>query len=308
MRERVLVLGAGGFIGRHLVDALVRDGKQVVAVSRRATGVPAVDGVETVVAEPRATDDFRRLLERCDSVVHLASASTPGSTAGDPIAEMHGNLQPTLALLDALQRQPATPLVFVSSGGTLYADGAEGLANEDRLVSPRSYHGAGKASAELFIAAWARQSGGAAVALRPANVYGPGQAERDGFGIVPACFGKILRREPLVVWGDGSAVRDFLYIDDFIALCLAAIAAPAPGWRVVNAASGVGTSLNTLFDTLEAVAGQPLPRRYDATRTVDATHVVIDASRALALYGWSARTGLADGLARTWQWFATSRP
>ena len=242
------------------------------------------------------------------AVVHVASASTPGSSAGKPLQELDENLRPTVALLQALQAHPRLSLIYLSSGGTLYSRIAEGASDELAAVYSRSYHGAGKIAAEHFIEAWCNQFDGAAVVLRPSNLYGPGQDERPGFGIVPAAFGKLTRGETLRVWGDGSAERDYLYIDDFTRLVLAALdAAPKPGFRVFNACSGASIDLNGLFALIERVAGRTLHRTYDAGRKVDAPSVRMQATRAKQAFGWGAEVRLAEGLERTWRWFSTIR-
>lgn len=307
MRDRILILGAGGFVGRHLARALARRGERIIAASRSAFEPDAAD-VEVHVGELRAPQDFQPLLARSRAVVHLASASTPGSTAGQPLLELEQNLRPTLALLQALQEHPATPLLYASSGGTLYGAQDDRRANESSLVAPRSYHGAGKIAAESFIAAWCSQFRTAATILRPSNLYGPGQAERAGFGVIPTAFGKILRGEALHVWGDGSAVRDYLYVDDFIRLCVAVLdAEPARGARVVNACGGASVSLDALFAEIERVTGRRLLRTYDASRAVDAPRVNMEASLAREAYGWTPDTSLHEGLRRTWEWFGTIR-
>lgn len=302
MSDHILVVGAGGFVGQHLVRALVRRGERVIAVTRRPVDLGDA-GIEHIVGTLDEPEHFLPLVKRSRVVIQLATASTPGSSAGRPLAELDGNLRPTLALLEAMQACPRTGLLYLSSGGSLYAVGPEGRASESTMVDPRSYHGAGKIAAEHFIHAWSSQYGGAAVVLRPSNLYGPGQLECKGFGIVPAGFGKIVRGETLSVWGDGSAVRDYLYIDDFIALCVAAISAPMPaGVRTFNASSGAGTGLDDLFVAMEAVSGKSLHRSYDTARAVDAARIVMDAGRARQVYGWTAETSLHEGLRRTWQW------
>lgn len=301
------MLGAGGFVGKRLVRALTQHGEHVIAVTRRAIEF-GVSNIEQVVDPQDEPERLAALVKRSRVVVHLASASTPGGSAGRPLAELNGNLRLTLALLEAMQACPQTNLLYLSSGGCLYRIGAHGSASETSVVDPRSYHGAGKVAAEYFIRAWSSQYGGSAVLLRPSNLYGPGQTERKGFGIVPAGFGRIVRGEELNVWGDGSAVRDYLYIDDFIALCVAVLAAPMTGGVCTfNASSGIGVSLDELFNAMEDVSGKPLQRSYDVSRAVDAGRIVMDASRARQVYGWSATTTLPDGLQRTWRWFASRR-
>src|SRR6185437_11599525 len=305
MTDAVLVLGAGGFVGSHVVRALTRRGQDVIAASRSPLQIEF--GVETCVGEFSDPEDYIPLLRRSRAVIHLASSSTPGSSAAQPMRELEENLRPLLALLQAMQGNPAIPLIYVSSGGTLYSCEHGNAADEATPISPRSYHGAGKIAAEHFIAAWCNQFAASATILRPSNLYGPGQPERTGFGIVPAAMGKILRDETLHIWGDGSAERDYLYIGDFISLCLAVIdGPPRSGARVLNACSGTSISLNTLLDEIERVADRPLTRAYDASRAVDVPKVTMRASLAQQLYGWSAGTSLREGLERTWQWFSTS--
>lgn len=305
MVDPVLLIGAGGFVGQSLLDAMVRRGEAVIAVSRNAFEAPG-GNVETRVQTMRDVRDYAPLLARARAVIHVASASTPGISIGKPVDEIDDNLRPTAALLAALQDQPHLPLIYVSSGGSLYRRVADGAADEFAAVYSRSYHGAGKIAAEHFIEAWCNQFCGSAVVLRPSNLYGPGQYERPGFGIVPAAFGKLMRGETLHVWGDGSVERDYLYIDDFARLVLAVLdASPRAGFHVFNACSAISVDLNGLFEMIERVAGRTLSRSYDAGRAVDAPSIRMQATRACKAFGWSAQVDLEDGLARTWRWFNT---
>lgn len=308
MSDPILILGAGGFVGTHLVSTLAELGEQVIAVSRQPINVHMTN-VEVIVGELDEPEHFLPLVRRSGVVIHTASRSTPGSSAGHAIAEIQHNLRPTLALLQALQQHPQTNLLYLSSGGSLYATAPAKLATEDSPIYPHSYHGAGKIAAEYFIGAWCSQYGGSATILRPSNIYGPGQRVRAGFGIVPTGLDKIIRDEILHVWGDGSTVRDYLYIADFVALCIATLASPMQrGALQLNAASGVGVSLNELFDVMERVTGRSLKRSYDTGRAVDAPRVVMDASVARQRCGWSATTPLHEGIRNTWAWLNTIQP
>ncbi|MBS0556890.1 MAG: NAD-dependent epimerase/dehydratase family protein [Proteobacteria bacterium] len=307
MADPVLVLGASGFVGRGLTHALTARGECVIAVSRHASSAFGT-GVEVHVMAGREPGDFLPLLQRCRAVVHVASASTPGSSVGRPVAELDENLRPTLALLQAMQEHSTTPLLYVSSGGSLYDAESAVAANESSRLAPRSYHGAGKIAAENFIAAWCAQYQGSATILRPSNLYGPGQTERAGFGIIPAALGRLMRNETLHVWGDGTSRRDYLYIDDFLRLCLSILdASPvAHAAQVLNASSGSSFALNSLFGLIEKVTGRTLRREYDATRAVDMRYVEMRADLACSL-GWSPQVDLDEGLARTWAWFSTTQ-
>jgi len=303
--DQVLVLGAYGFVGTHLIKALVGRGDKVIAVCRQPPDA-RFEGIETVIGTLNEPEHFSPLIARCRAVVHLASSSTPGSSAGEALAELRGNLQPTLALLEALQEHSQTKLVYVSSGGSLYGNNEGHASTEDSLIAPRSYHGAGKVAAEFFIRAWTQQFAATATILRPSNIYGPGQAGRPGFGIIPAAMDSIRHGKTLPVWGDGSTTRDYLYVDDFTDLCLRVLDAPRqPGTIVVNAADGVPTSINELLTTLEDVAGRRLDRHYEIGRPVDAPRIDMDTALAQRLFNWKSCVGLREGLKRTWEWFNT---
>lgn len=305
MTDAVLVLGAGGFVGSHLVRALAERRERVIAASRSPmdTGMR----VETHFGEFREPADYLPLLRRSRAVMHLASGSTPGSSAAQPLRELEENLRPVFALLQAMQEFPVIPLIYVSSGGTLYGYQQGDAADESTPVVPRSYHGAGKAAAEHFISAWCAQFAASATIVRPSNLYGPGQPERLGFGIVPAAMGKTLRGETLHIWGDGSAERDYLYIDDFVRLCMAVLDGERQsGARVLNACSESSVSLDELLDEIERVTGRTLVRTYDPSRVVDVPKVAMRASLARQLYGWAPGMSLREGLELTWKWFSTS--
>lgn len=302
MSDAILVLGAAGFIGRHLAESFATRGSTVIAATRQPASFthPGITNVTAPFDEP---EHFAPLLERCRWVIHAASTSTPGSSAAKP--QLDGNLRTTLALVEALQDAPSRRLLFLSSGGTLYGD-REDPAREADPLRPRSYHGAGKAAAEHFIHAWATQYGGTAVVLRPSNIYGPGQPARHGFGIIPTAFDCALHSTPLTIWGDGTTVRDYLHIDDFIALCDATLARPLDdGTHVFNAASGEAVALDALIDRIDAVTGRPLQRIHQPARRVDIRSITADTTAARATFDWHPATTLDEGLRRTWQWFST---
>lgn len=295
----VLVLGAGGFIGRHLCHALAQQGLPVLAATRQPSAFahPMIENISAGFTDPT---DFIPLLLRSSSVIHAASASTPGSSMATP--QIDGNLRTTLALIEALQSCPGRRVLYLSSAGTLYGERATAAVETDPL-RPRSYHGAGKAAAEQFLHAWATQYEGTAVVLRPTNVYGPGQSARTGFAIVPTAMACAATQQLLEIWGDGTQLRDYLYVEDLIDLCLKAICTAMPsGCHVYNAASGQAVTVNHLLSLVEATSGRHIRRKYGATRPSDIRHIAVDAGAARIALDWHATTALARGLAATWNW------
>ncbi|MHB1616997.1 MAG: NAD-dependent epimerase/dehydratase family protein [Metallibacterium sp.] len=301
--RKVFVAGAAGFIGQHLVRALVSGGVSVIAQVHQRQ-VDFGPGVQTVTADTAA----ETLLQDCDEVAWLASGTTPAGSASDPLLELGSNLAPLLKLLQALQSQPGCHLLHVSSGGTLYGD-VDHPASESLAMHPRSYYAAGKAAAEHFIEAWCQQYSGTATVLRPSNVYGPGQTLHGGFGVIPAAMSCLRDGKPMTLWGDGESLRDYLYIDDFIAACMAALRQPPQhGMHVFNVCSGQATSLKQLLALIEQVAGRTLQRDQRPVRMVDLRRVLLDGMRIRHELGWAPRTSLHDGLQRTWQWLNAIQP
>lgn len=302
MMGKVLVVGATGFIGQHLMRAFATAGVDAVARVHR----PQED-VSNPPQAAMAGTAGSALFADCDAVVWLASGTTPAGSASDPRLELRSNLAPLLELLQVLQSRPDCHLLYVSSGGTLYGD-VDRPASESLAPHPRSYYAAGKAAAEHFIEAWCRQYSGTATVLRPSNVYGPGQTLHGGFGVIPAAMGCLLRDAPMTLWGDGESLRDYLYIDDFITACMAVLTQPSPqNLRVFNVCSGQATSLNQLLAQIEQVAGRTLQRDQRPGRSVDLRRVLLDGARIGEALGWMPRTSLHDGLQCTWNWLNASQ-
>jgi len=297
--QNVLVLGAGGFIGRALVESLAHSGHHVLAATRRPTTFRD-ERVVNRVSEFSCVGDFLPLLGEIDCVIHAASTSTPGSSAARP--QLDGNLRSTLGLLEALQEFPASRLMYISSGGSLYGD-AEKPMTEEAPLRPRSYHAAGKIAAEYFVRAWAHQYSGTAIILRPSNIYGPGQKPGFGFGVIPTALHCVLEGAPFMMLGDGRSIRDYLYIEDFIELCRAALSARlGEGVHLYNVASGTALELRSLLQRIDIVTGVPLRTVPRAARTVDVRTIMLDCTAARDAFDWAPHMDLDEGLRRTWSW------
>jgi UDP-glucose 4-epimerase len=299
----ILLLGGSGFIGRALARRLSDDGRRVLILARR--DAPSWSSLPNVEYHRGAIDDavlLRGLLPRSRWVVHLACDSVPG-TAGGPVAEAENNLLPSLRVLEWLAEFPAARLLFVSTGGAIYGNAAATPINETSCAAPLSYYASGKASLESFVHAFCHQQGRDAVILRPANVYGPGQPVRPGFGIVPALLHCAATGNAFEVWGDGETVRDFLYIDDFADLCARVIGSSRRGVSMFNVGSGQGCSVNQLRAMVEKVSGARIRELLREARNVDVKRTVLDSGKARIELGWTAQTKLEDGLAETWRWF-----
>ena len=281
--DRVLLLGGTGFIGTALAARLAHERKKVEVLGHRDVA------------------RLEEVLPGCSTVVHLACATTPGSSAGRPELEQ-GNVALTEQVLALLSRQPQTHLIFFSSGGTVYGNPAQLPVTEDSPAAPLSHHGIGKLSQEASCEA-ARAQGHAITIIRPSNAYGPGQGLKSGFGLVRTMLEHARAGTTLEIWGDGENVRDFIFIDDVVEACARLVDLPQDS-ATYNLGTGIGFSINQVMQLVEAASGRQLRAIYRPARGIDVRGVVLDISRLCARLGWQPQVGLAEGLARTWQWLS----
>lgn len=301
MSDGILILGAGGFLGRALAQRLAGDGCRVYRVMKQpAPPFGENDSVHT--GDLSDASLMREMLRRCGTVFHLASATTPGSSAHQPSLEAEFNLLPTLRFLDVMQDFPGRRLIFVSSGGALYGNPKMELAPESHPTTALSYHGAGKIALESFLRTFSRLTGTRLTVLRPSNLYGPAQPLKSGFGLVRTMLQHIRQGTTMEIWGNGEAVRDFLYIDDMAEACCRVRSKGGAGDEVFNVGAGTGHSINQIRQLAEQITGRPLAVAYQPQRQVDVTRIVLDCSKIRSELGWSPTVPLNEGLARTWQW------
>ena len=305
MRKGILVLGASGFVGQRLVTALSDAGHTVMALARRTPAPTYAANVEIITASLDNSTAIESLLPSCIAVFHVASDSTPGTTASQPALEAGLNLLPTLRLLESLQKFPQVPLVYLSSGGAIYPAIESGSLQESSRTEPLSCYGAGKVAIENFINAYVCQHEARALVLRPSNFYGPGQHFRRGFGLLPTLVHHTVIDTPLNIWGDGEIIRDYIFIDDFLTLCLAIVNSnfAFSRFEVCNVGSAVGYSINRVCSLVEECTGVTLEKNYLPARTVDLKRIVLNCSRAKQLFGWQASTELPAGISSSWKWF-----
>jgi UDP-glucose 4-epimerase len=288
---RALVTGGAGFVGSHLVDALVARAEEVVVVDDLSTGRrefvhPAAVLVEHDIREPFETD--------ADLVFHLAAQADVGTSMQEPAFDAEVNVVGTVNVLEAA-RAAGAHLVFASTGGAIYGD-VEAPAGEDAALRPVSAYGLAKRSAEVYVDGWNRIFGTGHVVLRFANVYGPRQSAALEGGVIAIFLERLSRGEQTAIFGDGTITRDFVHVDDVVRALL--LAAEHRG-GVFNVATGVETRISDLHAICERAVGVTAPPRFDPPRPGDAARSVLDTSRATRELGFTATLTLADGIAAT---------
>ncbi|HAO22640.1 MAG TPA: epimerase [Desulfobacteraceae bacterium] len=298
--KSVLLLGGGGFLGSALAGHLCKQDYTVHILTRRAMDSDAPN----ITVHQGSLDDnaiLEKILPTCSTVIHLASTTTPGSSANHPLIEAEQNIAPTLRFLQILQQYDGLQLIFVSSGGTLYGNPKTIPVSEDHGLYPRSYHGAGKAAIEAFLMAYSIRPAKHVTILRPSNLYGPGQTMRQGFGVIRTMLENLRNDTMTEIWGDGENIRDFLYISDMLAV-FDIVLDHKDHTGIYNVGAGKGHSINQIRQVIEQVCGKAFKFRYLPVRDVDVRQVVLDCSRLKEQLGWQPQVSLEQGIRQTWEW------
>jgi UDP-glucose 4-epimerase len=308
----VLVTGGAGFIGSHVSDAFVSHGWGVTIVDDLSSGkrenVPAGARLREVsVTSP----EFRRVLseQRFDVVAHLAAQIDVRKSVADPIFDATTNIVGTLNLMESLRAARAnTRVVFTSTGGALYGDFTTPPNFETYPKDPESPYAISKLSVEHYLAYYGRVHGMDAAAVRFGNVYGPRQDPHGEAGVVAIFCGRILENKPLTIFGDGKQTRDYVYVGDVArAVYLAATKSlPEKGKldaRAFNIGTGQGTSVLEVARLLQEAAGAKAKIEFAPHRPGEQQESFVNADKARDVLGWSPEVTLAEGLAKSFEWF-----
>ncbi|MBI5694197.1 MAG: NAD-dependent epimerase/dehydratase family protein [Nitrospirae bacterium] len=305
MREKMKALGTGGcgFIGTSLVDALAAGGHSVSVLDVAAIeGLVDKRGVRYFRGDMGSRDVLASAVAGMDVVYHLAWSTIPQTSNEDPGFDVNSNLGGTLKLLDACLEAGVRGVVFLSSGGTVYGIPAGVPIREDAPLEPINSYGITKLAVEKYLALYHRLHGLEYTVLRPSNPYGPNQNPLGKVGTVAVFMHRVMSGLPVRIWGDGSVVRDYVYISDLVDALLKA-GSPHPGaGRVFNIGSGAGLSLLDLLGKVAKVAGREPEVVFEPCRVFDVPVNILDNTRAADGLGWSPATPVDDGLEKTYSW------
>jgi UDP-glucose 4-epimerase len=296
--QRVVVLGAAGFLGNAMARHLAAAGHQVVAYWRRPDpALSQLSNVESVIGDIRDTWILADALQGADVVYHFASATHPSLFFRNPAAEYWEALQPLLVLMETAARARVRRIVFPSSGGTIYSD-HEPARSEDAKVDPRSPYAIFKLASEQLLLHAARQGDFAVDVYRVGNAYGPGQRARPGQGVLPHWLEAIQQQQPIRIFGDGTAERDYVYIDDFCQLMGHACRRGSDS-DVFNLGTGIATPLDQLLRLVEELLGRQLETTYLDHSTASLHTISLAPHKLLAHFPDFHFTSLRDGLTQT---------
>ncbi|MGE4373113.1 MAG: NAD-dependent epimerase/dehydratase family protein [Xanthobacter sp.] len=296
-----LVLGGSGFIGSHIVDVLLERGHAVTVFDRHAEAFrPPLPGVRYVFG---TFCDHMALIEAMsgmDTVFHLISSTLPGTGNFNPREDASTNLVGTLDLLDAMVALHVPRIVYLSSGGTVYGASQARIISEDHSLRPICSYGIIKTAVEHYLRLYQDLHGLKTVAIRAANPFGPRQGHNGTQGVISTFLRNVAEGRPIEIWGDGSVVRDYLYVRDLAECCVLAAESDITG--PLNAGSGQGRSLKDVVATLERVTHTRLSPIFRPARPVDVPYSVLDCTRAQHFLEWRAHTDFETAMALNWAW------
>lgn len=303
---KAIVTGGAGFIGSHLVDRLVGDGYEVLAIDDLSSGRPANLNSSAHLEELEIGD--ARLSEILSSyapdiVFHAAAQISVSLSAREPATDARTNILGTLNVLDAIRNAPGAPakFVFVSTGGAMYGEPEQLPAPETLPALPGSPYGASKRSIEIYLPVYEQLFGVRHTTLRLANVYGPRQDPHGEAGVVAIFSRAMLADNPVTIFGDGNDERDYVFVGDVVEALVRATSSEGAG--PYNVGTGRGTNVNTLFGMLAELCGYERGASHGPPRSGDIGKISLDASKINRDLGWVPQTNLIDGLASTVAWF-----
>ena len=293
---RAIVTGGAGFIGSHVVDALVARGDEVTVLDNLSTGrrENVNGGARLIEADVTATEEAFADA-RPQICFHLAAQADVRVSVERPDFDAEVNLLGTIHVLEAARGHGAQ-VVLASTGGAIYGE-CDGPADEESPRRPLAPYGASKLSAEEYLATYNRLYETGHVALRYGNVYGPRQDPHGEAGVVAIFLGRLARGEPLRVFGDGRQTRDYVYVGDVVTATLAAQGHAG----VFNVGTGTETSVLDLAKACQSAAGVSAEAEHAAARPGELQRSVLDPGRAERELGFRAETSLEDGLEATWE-------
>jgi UDP-glucose 4-epimerase len=299
----VLVLGGGGFMGSHLLEALIEDDCRVRVFDRTRNPAAIYSAPNVEVCEGDFTNEshLAAALDGCQTLFHLLATTDPRTSNDDPVHDIETNLTPTVRMLELARKSQVKKIVFASSGGAVYGIPAMVPIPEHHATNAICSYGIQKLAIEQYLRLYHSLHGLDYCVLRIANAFGERQRPDASQGAVTVFLHKALHGECIDVWGNGSTVRDYVYVGDVArAFCRAARHIGAP--NIFNIGSGRGLSLNELISSIEALLGRPIVKRYLPSRPFDVPVNVLDISRARMHLDWRPRHSFEDGLAKTLSW------
>lgn len=305
--KNVLITGGAGFVGMHLTDHLLGRGEYAVTViDNESLGVRdnlPLDRITFVAGDLRNVDDVKQAVDGQDVIVHLAADTRVMDSIENPAFNFENNVIGTFNLLQEARAAGVQRVVAASTGGAILGEVTPPV-HEEMAPQPTSPYGASKLMLEGYLSAFAASYGVSGCALRFSNIYGTRSLHKGS--VVAHFYKQMLDGLPLVVYGDGSQARDYLYAGDLVEAIEAAMNSDKSG--AFQLGSGRATTINELIDVIRTVTGEDPEVQYKDFRAGEIRNTWCQVDKARAELGFDPKTPLEQGMGETWKWFQAQRP
>ena len=302
---KCLILGANGFVGANLCKGLLDSGYSVRTFSRQkfvSEWILDKSHLDEFIGDFQNVSELKNALKGVDVVFHLVSSTLPQSSNENPVYDVVSNVGGTVALLEAMRATGVRKILFVSSGGTVYGPTNSELINENMPTNPICSYGVGKVAIENYLYMYKELYGIDYFIFRLSNPYGPRRKFDKPQGAINSFLTNALLGNTIEIWGDGSVIRDYIYIDDVISACILTLSITKWEGVTLNIGSGKGTSLIDIISTIEGALGSSVTCDFQPSRCFDVPVNVLDIKQAENVLNWSPTTSLLKGIEYTKEW------
>ncbi len=299
-QKKILIIGGNGFIGSHLSDLFIQMNLSVCILDKYPVKQKHfLKNIDYRIGDYADTQFLDLALDGCDTVINLACSTVPATSNDNCSFDLKSNLIPSVKLLDLMIKNKCKKIIFLSSGGAVYGNPLSIPTSEESCVRPISSYGIVKATIEQYIELYHKSKGLKSLIIRPSNLYGIRQGSSGVQGLINTLMDNILFKKESIVWGDGTSVRDYIYIKDLIDFVKIAIEQDAVG--VFNIGSGTGYSVNEIIHLVSTITKNEIKVNYNAPRLFDVERIVLDIKKASLQLGWSPKTPIQEGILQMWE-------
>ncbi len=297
----ILVIGGYGFIGLHIVERFDCKQHQITIFNRSKNHfIEELEDVKYIYGDFTDIDAIKKALEGIDIVYHLLSTTVPSTANDNPLFDVQSNLIGTISLLDALEGSSVKRIVYASSGGTVYGNPKYTPIDENHPLHPIGSYGITKVAIESYIQLYAKKLNISYLIVRPSNPFGPRQSYGGVQGVISTFLHKAIKEEILTVWGDGEAIRDYIYISDVADFFIKAGLTDKEG--IFNLGSAQGHSVNEVIEIIEHVVGTKTTVRHIKLNSFNVKEVVLNINQAKSIFDWKPDVSFLDGVKLHYNW------
>lgn len=302
--KNCLILGGGGFIGSHLCDELLENGYGVTIFDKINFSYKNIEHniekIKVIEGDFNNEIDIKNSLENIDVVYHLVSSTLPAMSNDNPVYDVETNLVSTLKFLDEAIKQKVKKIIFISSGGTVYGIPKEIPIKENHPRNPICSYGIIKKTIEDYLYMFNKIYGLDYYVFRMSNPYGERQNPHAAQGVIPVWLNKIVAKEKIEIWGDGTVTRDYIYIKDAVKVLVKSLKIKTEE-KIFNLSSGTGKDLNHLLSIIDEITAAKPDVIYKDKRNIDVPVNILDNELIKNVFGWKPVVTLKEGIKLTYE-------